>query len=179
MKKNYNYLYVLIVSLLISMFFLTPKVEAVLYTNGPIVDLESINVTSKEVGPNERVYVSMKITDEDPIDQVTMTYQSKWNIKKIIVLTYNAESHLFEGFLRIEDHFDTGEWSLYEINAHNSLNEETKIYSNEIDNEAFQREDFSEHSFFVINTNPLSIDFSSIQISKNLAYEDQIDLSFK
>jgi hypothetical protein len=170
---------ILIAVVIFSTMFFSAKVESALYVNGPEVDLESINVSKKEVGPNEKVTIRMKITDEHPIDLATVTYKSQLDIKKVIVLSHNQESGLYEGSLTIEDHFDSGEWTLHEISVRNSLNEKTLIYANYVKDDSFRKEDLREHSFHVSNTNPVTIDMSSFSISTIQQYDSKLDLSFR
>ncbi|MCA1322442.1 Ig-like domain-containing protein [Bacillus tianshenii] len=168
-----------IAGVLLTTLLLGTGVQAALYVNGPTVDLETITVSNNEVGPDERVHISMQITDEDPIGTATVTYKSQLNVNKVVVLSYNEESGLFEGSLTIEDYFDIGEWTLYEISVSNSLNERTLIYADYIKDDRFRTEDLSEFSFFVSNTNPPTIDMTSFSISDIQQYEHKLDLEFR
>jgi hypothetical protein len=168
-----------IVGVILTTMFFSARVQAALYVNGPTVDLETITVSNKEVGPNEKVNISMKITDEDPIELATIKFKSQLNINKEVVLSYNEESGLYEGSLTINDDFDIGEWTLFEIDIKNSLNERTLIYANYVRDDRFRKEDLSEHSFFVNNTTPPTIDMGSLDISDIQQYEYKLDLSFR
>lgn len=168
----------IVVVILTTMFF-GASVQAALYVNGPTVDLETITVSNKEVGPDEKIHISMKITDEDPIELATVKFKSQLNINKLVVLSYNEESGLYEGSLTIKDDFDIGEWTLFEIDIWNSLNERTLIYANYLRDDKFRKEDLSQHSFFVKNTNPPTIDMSSLDLSNIQQYEHKLDLSFR
>ncbi|WP_180271137.1 hypothetical protein [Fredinandcohnia onubensis] len=170
---------ILVASFIFTIFLVNPKVQAILYDEGPTINLESIKVTPKDIGPNERVTISMEVTDNDSIELVTATFKSKLNINKLIKLTYNSDTHLYEGSLLIKDDFDIGEWTLYEIYARDSKNEVTKIYADYVNDSLFRSEDLTNHSFFVQNTNPLSVDVSSISVTRVLGYDNLLDLSFK
>lgn len=149
------------------------------YDSGPTINLESIDVYPKVASPEEKIKISMEVTDEDPIQTVTVMFKSQMNRNQKIKLLFNELTNLYEGYLTVKDYFDSGEWTLYEIDSSNSLGERTLIYGDYVTNDRFRTEDFSEHSINVIETHPTILDVDSITVSEKLARNSTLDLSFK
>ena len=144
-------------------------------SESPIIDVNSIKLSTKSATTGDTVKISIKITYNISVDRANIQLIN-YDTGKIIGwtnLTYNEKMGLYEYSLEITDAISNGHWYIDNIQAYDAVNN--------VSMESFKR---NEYGFIVSNTKADSetpvIDVSSIKLStKSAITGDTVKISIK
>ena len=144
-------------------------------SEAPVIDVNSINFSTKLATTGDTVKISLKITDNIGVDRACIQLIN-YETNRIIGwtnLTYNEITGLYEYSLEITDAISNGHWYIDNIQAYDTVNN--------VSMESFKR---NEYGFIVSNTKADSetpvIDVNSIKLStKSATTGDTVKISIK
>ncbi|MGO2617920.1 MAG: hypothetical protein ACTH83_06135, partial [Lactococcus cremoris] len=155
------------------------KESRFIYDNGPIVNLESISTLPKIAEPEDKIHISMEVTDPTGVEYVHVSFRDYNEATLSTKLIYDDESKKYEGYIVIKDYILNGEMYLYEIEAKSKGNSNrTLIYSKKVTDDTFWREDFSKHSIQINGSHGPEFIQDSLSITESLDYEHLLEVSF-
>ena len=114
----------------------------------PIINLSTLKVSKTEATLKDEIKINVKITDDIQMDRVTFVYEMPITKKdKLIYLTYNEQTKLYESTIEIDDTYESGSWKLSSIHAYDASKNLTHLSSNQL--QSWGTDDLSSADFTV------------------------------
>ncbi|MBT2731082.1 Ig-like domain-containing protein [Carnobacterium sp. ISL-102] len=149
----------------------------------PTIDLATLKVSKTEVTLKDEVKISVKITDDVQMKNVFIFYEMPITKKnKLIYLTYNTQTKLYETSIEIDDTHESGTWKIASMHAFDVSDNEKKIYNNQM--YSWGEDSLSSAEFTVSgsssDTVSPTIDLATLKVSKTEAtLKDEVKISVK
>ncbi|WP_338658460.1 S-layer homology domain-containing protein [Paraclostridium sordellii] len=159
------------------------KSQKVADVTPPVLDVDSLKIDKKEAKPGDRVKLSFKATDDMSNIKKVFVYYDKpiTGNTEDIIMKYNDETKLYEGYMEINEKSEEGNWKIDWIlleDEHENSRSIKNIHTNTYG------EDLSSGDFNVSETNSdvtaPTLDISSLKVDKKeVKPGDRVKLSFK
>ena len=120
----------------------------------PVVNAESLTISTTEVTIGDKVKVSVQVTDKSQIKDVQVKYRRpQCNDVKTFVLEYNSSTGLYEVEFDVDNNYPSGVWMIEEIYVNDIKDNSKTVYIKHYQPYMNPQEDFSIANFTVIGTN--------------------------